>query len=237
MGPTTNIAGWALVAAAALFIGLRIFCKYWSRRRLWWDDYLLLAAWVSIVRVNWHASSNRRRLQILLLVNQALTTVLVNHDMGKHIVYVNKANIPLISLVGNITALLVLESIAFSKTSFALTLLKLTEGWLRWYIWFGIATVNISIVFSAIMSFLHCTPGRTTNCWDNGIAVGYNVFSAGMTGMTAYCLGDDLLTLRIVYSGVVDLTLVAIAWKLLLGLQMKRNEKVAVMLAMSMGVL
>ncbi len=39
------------------------------------------------------------------------------------------------------------------------------------------------------------------------------------------------------YSGVVDISLVMIAWKLLLGLQMHGVEKIGATVAMSMGVL
>ena len=39
------------------------------------------------------------------------------------------------------------------------------------------------------------------------------------------------------YSGVVDISLVMIAWKLLLGLQMHGVEKIGATIAMSMGVL
>ncbi len=47
MGPLLNLAVWALVGVAALFLGLRIFCKVLRRLSLWWDDYILIAGWVS----------------------------------------------------------------------------------------------------------------------------------------------------------------------------------------------
>jgi hypothetical protein len=35
----------ALLSAA--FLGLRIYCKFLRHRSLWWDDHILIAAWVS----------------------------------------------------------------------------------------------------------------------------------------------------------------------------------------------
>ncbi len=45
-GPQLNRTIWLLVALSALFLGLRIYCKLWRRRLLWWDDYFLVASWV-----------------------------------------------------------------------------------------------------------------------------------------------------------------------------------------------
>jgi len=43
--------------------------------------------------------------------------------------------------------------------------------------------------------------------------------------------------LQTVYSGVVDIILALIPWKVIWGLQMRKQEKVGVIIAMSMGVL
>ena len=47
-GPVVLAVGWGLTAVASLFLALRLYCKHMSRRRLWWDDWVLVAAWVSI---------------------------------------------------------------------------------------------------------------------------------------------------------------------------------------------
>lgn len=46
-GPRLNKTIWCLTAFPALFLGLRIYCKVWRRRPLWWDDYILMVSWVS----------------------------------------------------------------------------------------------------------------------------------------------------------------------------------------------
>lgn len=46
LGPQLNTTIWFLVTISAFFLGLRLYCKVWRRRGLWWDDYFLVASWV-----------------------------------------------------------------------------------------------------------------------------------------------------------------------------------------------
>jgi len=45
-GPGLNVTVWTLTGLATFFLGLRVYCKFLGRRNLWWDDYILIAAWV-----------------------------------------------------------------------------------------------------------------------------------------------------------------------------------------------
>lgn len=46
-GVHMNTATWTLMAVATVFLTLRIYCKLLrSRALLWWDDALVVAAWV-----------------------------------------------------------------------------------------------------------------------------------------------------------------------------------------------
>ncbi len=38
---------WVLTGLSSVFIVLRAYCKIISRRGLWWDDYVMILAWVS----------------------------------------------------------------------------------------------------------------------------------------------------------------------------------------------
>lgn len=46
-GPRLNATIWPLTGVAALFLSLRIYCKVLRHRPLAWDDYVLVASWVS----------------------------------------------------------------------------------------------------------------------------------------------------------------------------------------------
>lgn len=48
LGPQMIAVVWVLVALSGIFLGLRIYCKFLKSRGLWWDDYLLIASWVSL---------------------------------------------------------------------------------------------------------------------------------------------------------------------------------------------
>lgn len=46
MAPLMRIACWFLVSISGLFLSLRLYCKYLQSRGLWWDDHVLVMAWV-----------------------------------------------------------------------------------------------------------------------------------------------------------------------------------------------
>lgn len=47
LGPKLNAVIWALTGVSAIFLTLRFYCKTVLSRGLWWDDWILAAAWVS----------------------------------------------------------------------------------------------------------------------------------------------------------------------------------------------
>lgn len=48
IGVNINGVDWSLTAVSGLILGIRLYVKLARRRGLWWDDYLLLASWVSV---------------------------------------------------------------------------------------------------------------------------------------------------------------------------------------------
>ena len=47
LGPGIRAGVWILVALSGVFLGLRVYCKQRRHSRLFWDDTILIAAWVS----------------------------------------------------------------------------------------------------------------------------------------------------------------------------------------------
>jgi hypothetical protein len=45
-GPLLLGVSWGLTSLATIFLGLRLYCKLSTGRRLWWDDWVLIAGWV-----------------------------------------------------------------------------------------------------------------------------------------------------------------------------------------------
>lgn len=91
-----------------------------------------------------------------------------------------------------------LTAATWSKTSFALTLLRLTEGKVKWVLWFIIITMNIFMGLSALFNWIQCTPVNKAwdvfvdgTCWDPKIVPRYNIFSSCMFMESAPYFGRD----------------------------------------------
>lgn len=48
-GPKLVTSIWVLIGLSAAFLALRLYCKFSRHRGTWWDDYLLIGAWVRLV--------------------------------------------------------------------------------------------------------------------------------------------------------------------------------------------
>jgi hypothetical protein len=164
--------------------------------------------------------------QICITTESALITYMTTVGYGKHIwdfdvmTDMPKLMIP-ITMAGTFS---VTASI-WSKTSFGITLLHLTDGWAKKVTWGIIISMNIAMGLSALFPWVNCTPINKVwdmfaagTCWDPKIMVRYNIFSG-------------------VYSSCADIALALLPWQFIWGLQMKQKEKIGVGVAMSMGIL
>ncbi|KAK0717511.1 hypothetical protein B0T26DRAFT_710099 [Lasiosphaeria miniovina] len=197
---------WALTGLSAVFLAVRLFCKLRTKRRLWWDDYVLVLSWV------------------MLLASIVLVTASVPKGLGKHVYAVPFENFAFLGITGNFTGTFSILAAMWSKTSFAVTLLRLVQGRTKAFVWFIIATVNILMGLNAIFLWVRCSPVQKTwnpyvpgTCWDPQVYPIFGMFAAG-------------------YSAAMDFVLALLPWTVIWNLQMKRREKVGVALAMSMGI-
>jgi len=138
---------------------------------------------------------------------------------------INPENLPTIGLLTNISTSVVILGAVWSKTSFGMTLLRITEGGTKAGVWFIIVTMNLAMSISVLVTWIQCNPipkgwDRSINgiCWDPKVNAYYGVFAAA-------------------YSGLMDVVLALLPWSVIWGLQMRKKEKIGVALAMSMGVL
>ncbi|KAB5578193.1 hypothetical protein GE09DRAFT_953002 [Coniochaeta sp. 2T2.1] len=200
---------WVLNFLALVFLLARVYCKFLRHRGLWWDDGVLIGAYVCST------------------IETALLSYSVKLGYGCHVWDLPPELfllIPDLLKVINLAGTFSLTAAIWSKTSFAITLLRLTQGWLKLLVWFIIVSMNIAMGLSALFIWVQCTPiERSWNpfiagtCWAPHVIVDYNIFSAA-------------------YSAAMDLSLALLPWKLIWGLQMKQKEKIGVAFAMSCGV-
>ncbi|KAK4164281.1 putative integral membrane protein [Cladorrhinum sp. PSN259] len=206
LGPELNTIFWLLTSMSFAFLVFRLYCKFLRGRRLWWDDYVLIAAWISLV------------------TSAATTSACVALDYGKHVYDMAPENITPMRFVAVFAGFFSVFAAALSKTSFALTLVRLSHGWLKGVIWIIIVTVNLVLWSAMISMWTKCTPvqkiwidGVEGSCISGETIVKFYQFTAG-------------------YSGAMDIILALIPWPLIWKITMDKKEKVGVAIAMSMGV-
>jgi hypothetical protein len=224
-----NFTLWTLIVSAGGFLGLRIYCKIYRHRGIWWDDYVLLTSFV------------------VLLFSGVCASISTTYGFGKHIYDITDQQFPPLLLTLNLSGFFSTLAAAWSKTSFAITLLRISEGRIRTLIWFIIFTINVVLLFGALMLFVQCTPvERTWNpfidgtCWNKKVFVVYNSTAAGSLLVFRSLCGErpDLTDIGLVaYSGILDIALATLPWRIIGRMTINRRERAGVLVAMSFGVL
>lgn len=179
-----------------------------------------------------------------------MTSTSVPFGLGHHIADVPVQNLGQIGFLGNINGTFSIFAAAWSKTSFALTLLRVMAGdkWARYFLWFAMITMNILMLNNALFQWIRCDPiSKTWNpmepgtCWPAGVQSRYGIVAGGKAGIPTkrmlwlYRIRTDCSKKG--YSALIDFILAFLPWKLVWSLQMKTKEKLGVAVAMSLGIL
>lgn len=124
--------------------------------------------------------------QVVLVVSISCTSWVTTLGYGKHIwdiPFEQLVRMPLVANVGGSASTL---AAVWSKTSFAITLLRISQGWVKKLIWFIIVSMNLFMGISALMVWIQCTPIQKTwdltvpgYCWPIRVLIVYDTFSAG----------------------------------------------------------
>jgi hypothetical protein len=168
------------------------------------------------------------------------------YGLGLHyqdMYYTKMPTIAWISYGGGFATIL---STVWSKTSFAITLLRLSSSpWMKWLIWFIIISVNIVLGFSAAIMWIQCWPvaklwtfDMPGSRWPYYVVQNYQTFASGtwlLQTLPRYLGG--VLTSTTVYSGTLDIVLTLLPWKIVWNVAINKKEKIGALIAMSMGVL
>lgn len=210
-GPLVLAVCWSMTLIAALFLGARLCVKLTAHKRLWWDDHLLVASWAMLVAFS------------------AATTYGTKAGLGLHFGTLagdrslRPGDVDGLQLIVVIATVFSVMGAAWSKTSFALTLLRITKGTIHSVIWFVIVSMNIVLTFNAALQFLWCQPaavawnsGQGGTCWSKGVIIYYSIAAAA-------------------YSAAMDILLAMVPWVVIMRLNMEMREKVGVAVCMSLG--
>lgn len=127
--------------------------------------------------------------------------------------------------LGGCGATFAIAATGISKTSFGVTMLRLTSGKTRKFIWAILISINFFLGLSGLFIWIECIPLEKTwdpsvpgACWNPVINPVYARFSA-------------------TWSGTMDIALAMLPWKVIWNLKMDRKDKFGVAIAMSLGVL
>ncbi|EPE09385.1 integral membrane protein [Ophiostoma piceae UAMH 11346] len=198
---------WILAGLSAAFLIARIVCKLTAHRHLWWDDYIMIISWMTYILSN------------------SLISCSVAHGEGLHVWDVDPANFAAINFLGRLSGSLAILSAVWSKTSFAVTLVRLiSTPRSRMLLFFVIGSMNLFMTLNIIFLWVRCMPIRKLwnpdvpgTCWHPKVYPIYGIFAAG-------------------YSSLMDIVLALFPWKIVWRLQMERREKFGVAIAMSLGL-
>jgi len=184
-GPKVLISTWILVGLSFAFLVARIYCKARTKRGLWWDDHVLILSWVRtrvLVRKTYFLTPQ----QMCLLASIITVTWSVPRGLGKHVYAAPAGNLSTLALIGNVTGTLSILAAVWSKTSFALTLLRLLQGRLNALVWFIIISSNVAMGLNALFVWIRCAPVSKTwdvfdegSCWEAHVYPNFGMFAAG----------------------------------------------------------
>ncbi|KAK4443002.1 hypothetical protein QBC34DRAFT_311816 [Podospora aff. communis PSN243] len=158
-GPRLNALLWLMVSVSALFLFTRLYLKKCQMRGLWWDDYILLGAWVCQT------------------VQVGLVSYLISLGYGKPVIPKENTG-PVFSLVVNLLSSFLITSNLLGKISFGLTLLRIPALWIRLAVWYIIITLTATLGMSTVLVWIECLGvKRAANCIDVRVSLSYNMFS------------------------------------------------------------
>lgn len=166
-------------------------------------------------------------LKTLLLANSIVMTLSVSLGFGMHLLEIAFTNREKLLLLGSLSTTFSTLSAVLSKTSFGLTLLRLTQvGYEKThaFVWVIMISMNLLMFCDALYSWVECQPSRKHweiltdgTCWSPDIAVKFGIVAGA-------------------YSGCMDVIMAILPWRIIWETRMARREKIGVLVAMSMGL-
>lgn len=169
----------------------------------------------------------------------------IAHGFGRPGANIDPKNSYQVGLGGLVVGTMVMVAPVLSKTSFILTLTRISGPKLIIALWAIAISMNVFQAAAIIVQFVQCTPLEKVwnpfmpvgQCWDYHINLGMSMGSAGTSESPLLCSSPSTdADSHAAYSGVMDLVLAAIPWIVLKDLQIKKKEKIGIAVAMSMGV-
>jgi len=163
---------------------------------------------------------------------------------GKHNADIDEKAFSRLLLNSNAAGFATILAACWSKTSFAMTLLRITQGWTKGFVWFVIITINLTLAMTATIQWAQCSPIEKIwmsemegTCLPRRLIINLNTFAAGKLQPPATCPERIRTLTAAAYSGAMDAALALLPWKIIWRVSINKKEKIGALFAMSMGVL
>lgn len=124
--------------------------------------------------------------KVCIFLGSVLGTISTAFGYGKHTWDVPPENITTLLLVSTFAGFFSTLASVWSKTSFALTLVRISQGWVKKVVWFCLISMNLAMAVTSLFIWLACMPVQKIwdpsvpgTCLPRGITTQYNTFSAG----------------------------------------------------------
>ncbi|KAF2119517.1 hypothetical protein BDV96DRAFT_642538 [Lophiotrema nucula] len=204
--PILNGVMWTQVALAATFIALRMYTRYFIIHNIGWDDIIMLVNLVSFIGY------------------VVSITIGVGYGIGKKYAVVPPADYSKAMMWEAIGQGVCIMGIAASKGAVAVFLLRIVlKKWHIALLWFCIISTTVLCTITTTLLFVQCRP--TAFLWDHTIEGGVCWLNFTAVGLT---MGA--------WSAAMDFVLAILPWHVIMGLNMKRKEKLTVACGLSLGV-
>lgn len=113
---------------------------------------------------------------------------------------------------------------AWTKTAFGVTLLRITDSWQRWVLWFCIVTMNLFMFLKILFQWAQiCDKDGYQNSWRLDFCINWNFRENFKEG------GN-------VYNIIMDFVFASFPWLIMRKLEMRRAEKIGLCITMSLGM-
>jgi hypothetical protein len=123
--------------------------------------------------------------QITVLLSTALLTEATKYGLGLFYEDIDPLKSPVVSFLSYLAGFATILGAAWSKTSFAATLRRISDGWVRWVVWFIIVSVNLVLGVSATILWIQCWPIQKlwtwemeAACWPKEIVERFQMFTS-----------------------------------------------------------
>ncbi|KAF5669975.1 hypothetical protein FHETE_4658 [Fusarium heterosporum] len=172
---------------------------------MWYDDHILIVSW------------------IILLANNSL----IVYEFGNGYVLEDSSKEwdDKMHILINISSCGTLIGQALTKTAFAVTLLRMSNNWQKWVLWFCIATMNAYMIVKVVIQWAKVCGSDSYDNW-------YRLdFCLEKKFRNEFKEGGNI------YNIIMDFVFASFPWLITRTLEMRRAEKVGLCLTMSLGMI